>query len=150
MKSIRLLLTLTTLPLLLFLTARAEKELPILHREDFSKDASAWETTDDSKWKLTTVDGNQVFELLGVSRYRPPFRSPHSIALLKDRIVGSFVLTARIQTTQTSRGHRDLCFFFNYQDPAHFYYLHLGEKPDPNSSQIFMKHSGKPLVGISR
>ena len=138
MKSIRLLLTLTTLPLLLFLTARAEKELPILHREDFSKDASAWETTDDSKWKLTTVDGNQVFELLGVSRYRPPFRSPHSIALLKDRIVGSFVLTARIQTTQTSRGHRDLCFFFNYQDPAHFYYLHLGEKPDPNSSQIFI------------
>ena len=120
MKSIRLLLTLNTLPLLLFLTARAEKELPILHQEDFSKDASAWETTDDSKWKLTTVDGNQVFELLGVSRYRPPFRSPHSIALLKDRIVGSFVLTARIQTTQTSRGHRDLCFFFNYQDPAHF------------------------------
>ncbi|HCQ33816.1 MAG TPA: hypothetical protein DIV54_09970 [Verrucomicrobiales bacterium] len=138
MKSIRLLLTLTTLPLLLFLTARAEKELPILHQEDFSKDASAWETTDDSKWKLTTVDGNQVFELLGVSRYRPPFRSPHSIALLKDRIVGSFVLTARIQTTQTSRGHRDLCFFFNYQGPAHFYYLHLGEKPDPNSSQIFI------------
>ena len=84
------------------------------------------------------MDGNQVFELLGVSRYRPPFRSPHSIALLKDRIVGSFVLTARIQTTQTSRGHRDLCFFFNYQDPAHFYYLHLGEKPDPNSSQIFI------------
>ena len=142
MKSIRLLLTLTTLPLLLFLTARAEKELPILHQEDFSKDASAWETTDDSKWKLTTVDGNQVFELLGVSRYRPPFRSPHSIALLKDRIVGSFVLTARIQTTQTSRGHRDLCFFFNYQDPAHFYYLHLGEKPDPNSSHIFIGNDG--------
>jgi len=115
-----------------------EKELPVVYREDFSKDASAWLTTDDSKWKLTNVNGNQVFELLGVSRYRPPFRSPHSIALLKDRIVGSFVLTARIQTTQTSRGHRDLCFFFNYQDPAHFYYLHLGEKPDPNSSQIFI------------
>ena len=129
---------LTALSALSSLSAQAEKELPVIHKEDFSKDASAWKTTDDSKWKLTTVDGNQVYELLGVSRYRPPFRSPHSIALLKDKIVGSFVLTARIQTTQTSRGHRDLCFFFNYQDPAHFYYLHLGEQPDPNSSQIFI------------
>ena len=134
----RLSLILTTFALSLALPAHADKELPVIHKEDFSKDASAWQTTDDSKWKLTTVEGNQVFELLGVSKYRPPFRSPHSIALLKDRIVGSFVLTARIQTTQTSRGHRDLCFFFNYQDPSHFYYLHLGEKPDPNSSQIFI------------
>ena len=109
----RLSLILTTFALSLALPAHADKELPVIHKEDFSKDASAWQTTDDSKWKLTTVEGNQVFELLGVSKYRPPFRSPHSIALLKDRIVGSFVLTARIQTTQTSRGHRDLCFFFN-------------------------------------
>lgn len=120
------------------LTARADKELPVILKEDFSKDASAWKTTDDKKWKLTTVNGNQVFELLGKSNYNPPHRSPHSIALLKDKIVGSFVLTARIQTTQTTRGHRDLCFFFNYQDPTHFYYLHLGEKPDKNSSQIFI------------
>jgi len=137
-KTMRFSFVLTALSALSFLSVQAEKELPVIHKEDFSKDASAWKTTDDSKWKLTTVDGNQVYELLGVSRYRPPFRSPHSIALLKDKIVGSFVLTARIQTTQTSRGHRDLCFFFNYQDPAHFYYLHLGEKPDPNSSQIFI------------
>ena len=128
-----------------------EEEIPLVHREDFSKDASAWQTTDDSKWKLTTVEGNQVFELLGVSKYRPPFRSPHSIALLKDKIVGSFVLTARIQTTQTSRGHRDLCFFFNYQDPSHFYYLHLGEKPDPNSSQIFIvNHAPRKNLILSK
>ena len=129
---------LLALSLTLTLSALAEKQLPLVYKEDFSKDASAWQPTDDTKWKLTTVDGNQVYELLGVSKYKPPFRSPHSISLLKDRIVGSFVLTARIQTTQTSRGHRDLCFFFGYQDPAHFYYLHLGEKPDPNSSQIFI------------
>ncbi len=114
------------------------EDLAVILTEDFSKGSERWQTTDDKKWKLTEVDGNQVFELLGVSSYQPPYRSPHSIALLKDVMVGSFVLTARIQTTQTSRGHRDLCFFFNYQDPSHFYYLHLGEKPDPNSSQIFI------------
>ena len=119
-------------------TLFADKELPLVFQEDFSKDTNNWQPTDDTKWKLTSVDGNQVYELLGVSKYKPPFRSPHSISLLKGKVVGSFVLTARIQTTQTSRGHRDLCFFFGYQDPSHFYYLHLGEKPDPNSSQIFI------------
>jgi hypothetical protein len=124
--------------LALAVSLHAEKPLPLIAKEDFSKGSDAWKTTDDKKWKLTTVDGNQVFELLGKSKYNPPHRSPHSIALLKDKIVGSFVLTARIQTTQTTRGHRDLCFFFNYQDPTHFYYLHLGEKPDKNSSQVFI------------
>ena len=124
--------------LALAVSLHAEKPVPLIAKEDFSKGSDAWETTDDKKWKITEVDGNQVFELLGKSNYNPPHRSPHSIALLKDKIVGSFILTARIQTTQTTRGHRDLCFFFNYQDPTHFYYLHLGEVPDPNSSQIFI------------
>lgn len=63
------------------LPAHADKELPVIHKEDFSKDASAWQTTDDSKWKLTTVEGNQVFELLGVSKYRPPLpQSPQHCA----------------------------------------------------------------------
>ena len=52
------------------LPSHADKELPVIHKEDFSKDASAWITTDDTKWNLTSVDGNQVYELLGVSRYR--------------------------------------------------------------------------------
>lgn len=126
-----LLLYLVTAPIL-------ADELPILLKEDFSNGAGRWETTDDKKWKITEVNGNPAFELLGISDYQPPHRSPLSIALLKDVVVGSFELTARVQTTQTSRGHRDICLFFGYQDPAHFYYVHLGEKPDPNSSQIFI------------
>lgn len=139
----------TLLILTALLTPLSAKDLPLILKEDFSKDSSRWTTTDDTKWKLTTVDGNQVFELLGVSKYKPPHRSPHSIALLNEKIVGSFTLTARIQTTQTSRGHRDLCFFFNYQGPAHFYYLHLGEKPDPNSSQIFIVNNA-PRTNLTK
>jgi len=110
----------------------------LLFTEDFSGDLSQWQPTDAKKWKLTTVDDNQVYELLGKSAYQPPHRSPHSISLRKDLLVGSFELTARIQTTQTTRGHRDLCFFFNYQGPSKYYYTHLGEAPDPRSSQIFI------------
>lgn len=123
-------------------------EMPLLHKEDFSQSADKWQTTDDKVWKLTTVDDNQVFELLGQADYEPPYRSPYSIALLKDTLVGSFVLTARIRTTQTKRGHRDLCFFFNYQGPSHYYYVHLGETPDAHSSQIFIVNEA-PRVAIT-
>ena len=123
--------------------------LPLLFKEDFSKGLAKWEPTDASKWKVTTVDGNEVCELLGKSNYKPPHRSPHSITLRKDVVVGSFELTARIQTTQTTRGHRDLCFFFNHQGPDKFYYVHLGEKPDPHSSQIFVVN-GAPRTAITK
>lgn len=123
--------------------------LPLVFSEDFSGDLSQWKPTDDKKWKLTTVGDDKAYELLGKSDYKPPHRSPHSISLRKDLLLGSFELTARIQTTQTTRGHRDLCFFFNYQDPAHFYYVHLGEKPDPHSSQIFIVNDA-PRTAISK
>jgi hypothetical protein len=59
--------------------------------------------------------------------------------LLKDVKVGDFVLTARIQNTAKDAGpHRDLCIVWGYQDPAHFYYVHYGAKPDPHACQIFI------------
>ena len=123
--------------------------MPLAFKEDFSKGMENWQPTDQKKWKITTVGDSKVYELLGKSNYEPPHRSPHSISLRKDILVGSFELTARVQTTQTTRGHRDLCFFFNYQGPAKFYYVHLGEKPDPNSSQIFIVN-GAPRTALTK
>ncbi|MEQ1843536.1 MAG: hypothetical protein ABL994_24270, partial [Verrucomicrobiales bacterium] len=87
---------------------------------------------------MTETTQGKVYHLLGKSAYAPPQRSPHSISLLRDRVWGDFTLTARVKTLQTTRGHRDMCVIFGYQDPTHFYYVHLGEHPDPNSSQIFL------------
>lgn len=115
-----------------------DEELPLVHSEDFEDGAAEWTPTDAKKWTVDEIDGNNVYHLHGKSDYQPPHRSPHSISLLNDKIVGDFVLTAKVQTLQTTRGHRDMCLFFGYQDAAHFYYVHLGEKPDPHSSQIFI------------
>ena len=30
------------------------------------------------------------------------------------------------------------CIVFGYQDPAHFYYVHLGKKADDHANQIFI------------
>lgn len=124
------------------------EELPLVFRDDFSKGAEAWVPSDAKAWKITDVDGDPAFEILGGSKYAPPHRSPENIAIRRGGFVGDFVFTARVQTKQTSRGHRDMCIVFGYQDPANFYYVHLGEKADSHSNQIFLVNEA-PRVAIS-
>jgi hypothetical protein len=45
-------------------------------------------------------------------------------------------------------GHRDLCLFFGFQDPAHLYYVHLGKKADAHANSIFLVN-GKDRVSIA-
>jgi hypothetical protein len=123
----------------------AESALSLLVKEDFERGFSRWQTTDPAPaagvWKIIEAGGagNHVLRVTGPSKYQPPHRSPHSIALLKDVVVGDFELTARVQNTNPTAGpHRDLCIFWGYQDAAHFYYVHLGAKPDPHACQIFI------------
>lgn len=125
--------------------------------EDFERDMGRWFTTDldpaQAVWRLETAgEGNEARRYLrvtGASAYKPPFRSPHSIALLNDVFVGDFELTAGVQNTNPRAGaHRDLCLFWGYQDPAHFYYVHLGAQADPHSCQIFVV-DGAPRTKIT-
>jgi hypothetical protein len=127
--------------------AAVGQDLPLLVEDDFDKGMDRWETTDpegaDPVWKIETIerDGKQdkVLRVTGTSKYEPPHRSPFSIALVKEVVVGDFVMTAKVQNTNPTAGaHRDLCLFWGYQDPAHFYYVHLGARPDPHSCQIFI------------
>ncbi|WP_231753543.1 hypothetical protein [Rosistilla carotiformis] len=125
------------------------EELPVVYEDDFEQGVERWQPTDPAKWELAKLpDGSHAYKLLGKSDYAPPHRSPHSISLLKDLVVGDFELTARVQTLQTSRGHRDMCVIFGYQDPANFYYVHLGQKTDPHANQIFIVNDA-PRVAIS-
>jgi hypothetical protein len=122
-------------------------KLPILVKEDFEEGMGRWRTTDpdpkDGVWEVVTIKkgdkANHSLRVKGISKYQPPHRSPHSIALLKDVKVGDFELTARVQNTNKTAGaHRDLCIFWGYQDPSHFYYVHFGAKADPHACQIFI------------
>jgi hypothetical protein len=123
----------------------AERELPLLLLEDFERGMDRWQTTDpdgaEPVWKIIEVGkpDNHALRVTGTSKYQPPHRSPHSIALLKDVLVGDFELSARVQETNVTAGaHRDLCIFWGYQDPSHFYYVHFGAQADPHACQIFI------------
>ncbi len=124
---------------------RGDESLPVLLKEDFEHGFSRWQTTDPpgakSMWKIIEVGppGNHALRCTGISEYKPKYRSPFSFALLKDIKVTDFELTARVQETHVDAGpHRDLCLFWGYQDPNHFYYAHLGAKADPHACQIFI------------
>jgi hypothetical protein len=133
-------------------------KLPLVAKEDFEKGMDRWGTTDpDPKngvWEVVEIKNgdkpNHALRVTGKSSYEPPHRSPHSIALLKDVKVGDFELTARVQNTNKTAGaHRDLCLFWGYQDPSHFYYVHFGAKADPHACQIFIVNDA-PRVMITK
>ncbi len=138
----------------------SSKQLPLVFSEDFEQGSQRWETSDSKSWDLhqdrhpaaksAGAQPNQVFGLnRPISDYQPKVRSPHNIALIKDLELEDFELTVRVRSTRDSGNHRDCCLFFNYQDPEHFYYVHLGAKPDPHSGQIMIVN-GEPRQAITQ
>jgi hypothetical protein len=147
-------LTLPVLCCLLCLPSVQAEELcadaKLIFSDDFEQGTGQWETTDDTAWELHEYEGGKAFGLnRRVSDYQPQVRSPHNIALIKGHEVASFVLTFKVRSTLDTGGHRDCCVFFNHQDPTHFYYVHLGARPDPHSGQIMIVN-GAPRVALTK
>jgi len=117
----------------------AADDLPIVFEENFEKGADHWQPLDEKQWQIKKTDKGQVYsQHEKKSTYQPPHRSPTNVALLKDVTVGDLVLTAKVQSTHPDYGHRDAVIVFGYQDPAHFYYVHLGKQADDHANQIFI------------
>lgn len=114
----------------------------VVFSEDFESPSEArerLELLDPETWRFTETDGNGVLEITERgSAYKPPHRSPGHIALIRDLEVGNCEIQFRVRSTKDTGNHRDCCIFFGYQDAAHFYYVHLGAKPDPHSGQIML------------
>jgi len=132
----------------LFSTAQARAELPLVVSEGFETGADRWQPTDEQSWKIAETPSGNVYSLFKDSTYQPPYRSPVNISLLKDAVVGDFVLEARLQSTVQDYNHRSMVMVFGYQDPAHFYYVHFGKRTDDHANQIFIV-DGAPRVKIS-
>jgi hypothetical protein len=126
----------------------AADSLPLLYADDFEQGMDRWQTRDaegaESSFTVVELTGpegkpTKALRALGTSKYEPKFRSPPNFALLKDVVVGDFEITAKVQSTNVDAGpHRDMCIFWGYQSPTHFYYVHFGAAADPNACQIFI------------
>jgi hypothetical protein len=114
-------------------------ELPVVFQEDFEKGADHWQPLDAKQWQIKKTDKGLVYsQHEKKSAYKPPQRSPTNVALLKEVTVGDLELTAKVLSTHPDYGHRDAVIVFGYQDPAHFYYVHLGKQADDHANQIFI------------
>lgn len=123
---------------------------PLLLAEDFSDGAGRWQPTDASAWKIEGSGEGSFYALIKKrSDYRPEVRSPYNISLLEDIEVTDFTLEVKLRSTNEVYGHQDLCLFFGYQDPTHFYYVHLGRNADAHANSIFLVND-KPRVSIAK
>lgn len=108
------------------------------------EDPGTFDFTDADAWSTARRPGPDgaaevaCLELVSASEYAPPHRSPLSIALVRDLVVGDFALEADVMQTGREYGHRDFCLFFGFQDPANFYYVHLATSPDDNAHNVFL------------
>ncbi|HPC95005.1 MAG TPA: DUF1080 domain-containing protein [Sedimentisphaerales bacterium] len=122
-------------------------DLPLVFFEDFESGTDRWTQTDPNAWKLIDQDGNHAYSQYQVSQYEPPVRSPLNIARIKDLKVSDFVVQVRMEQTGREYGHRDMCVFFGYQDPSHFYYAHLATAADDAAHSIHIVN-GAPRAPI--
>ncbi len=105
---------------------------------DHPQDIFDFEMTDPTAWRIDKQNENNALELFGASEYRSRVRSPFNIALLKDIMLGDFILEASLAQSGREYGHRDLCLFFGFQDPTNFYYVHIASVADNNANNVFI------------
>lgn len=110
----------------------------VAFEDDFESGDGNWEFTDPDAWEIAEVGDNHVLSLHGKSDYQPTYRSPHNIALVKDFEVGAMTLDVTLRQTGREYGHRDLCLFFGYQDPDHYYYVHMASAADDHAHSVFI------------
>lgn len=127
---------LLTFTILLISPSLMSAKAPPVFEEDFTNGLAGWEVLDPDTWRENT-DGT-VEITARQSDYKPPHRSPWHVSLVKDLQVGNTAIELRVRSTKDTGNHRDCCVFFGWQDAAHFYYVHLGAKPDPASGQIMI------------
>jgi hypothetical protein len=92
--------------------------------------AAAWRPNDPAHWRISADRGSKVYELTAPGT-QGAVRAPTSISVLPGFDVGGFELTGRLRCdTDPATAVRDMCVFFHYQDPTHFYYVHFAGTSD--------------------
>ena len=133
------------------LAEAAQNKYAVVYEQDFSDDDAMndFQFSDPSAWRLGKTDeGEGYLDLYGKSEYGPPHTSPRNIALLTDKMVKDFVLDLELQQTGEEYGHRDMCVFTNFEDPANYYYTHIASKTDDRAHNVFIVDDS-PRIKIS-
>jgi hypothetical protein len=130
--------------------AQIPKGYKLVYAQTFEKSKSVddFVFTQPGKWKVSDGNPGYALEFTGKSDYEPPFRSPHTIGVIKNLKVASFILEVDLLQTGREYGHRDMIIAFGLQDSSHFYYSHIASQMDDNAHQVMIVN-GAPRTKIS-
>jgi hypothetical protein len=105
--------------------------LALLAKSNFeSGRADGWRPNDPAHWRVVSKDGAMVYELTAPGE-PGKVRAPTSWSVWTDDDVTSFEFRGRIKCyTDPANNKRDMCVFFHFQDPTHFYYVHFAGSSD--------------------
>lgn len=152
MRLISILLFLASLGLQFKSTAQSTvpEGYDLVYAQDFESPQAIrdFEMTDESAWKIADGKTGNSLELFGKSNYKSRVRSPFNIALIKDLVVGDFVMEVNLSQTGKEYGHRDLCLFFGANNSTNFYYVHMASVADDNANNIFLVND-EPRINIA-
>ena len=92
--------------------------------------AEGWQPNDAGHWRVAEVGGSKAYELTAPGE-QGAIRAPTSWSVWTGREITSFELSGRLRChTDPATAVRDMCVFFHYQDPEHFYYVHFAGTSD--------------------
>lgn len=122
----------------------------LVYAQDFElpQAINDFEMTDASVWKITKENNGHVLELTSQSKYEPIVRSPFNIAMIKNIVVGDFILEVKLNQNGREYDHRDLCLMFGINNASNFYYTHIATKPDDHAHSIFIVND-EPRTSIA-
>jgi hypothetical protein len=106
-------------------------DLALLAESDFENGSTAgWQPNDPAHWRVVGDNGSTVYELTAAGE-PGQVRAPTSWSLWAGRDVASFEFSGRVRChTDPAIAVRDMCLFFHFQDPTHFYYVHFAGSSD--------------------
>ena len=110
---------------------RGTNELPLLASYDFEDGKTkGLQPNFPENWRVVKEEATMAYELTAPGK-RGKVRAPSSWSLLSEYDVTSFVFTGRLKCkADPANTNRDMCLFFHYQDPTHFYYVHFSAISD--------------------
>jgi len=131
LKTIRVLFVLAILFFFTNCGKNGSNELPFLASYDFEDGKTqGWQPKIPENWQAVEKDGSKVYELISPGE-QGEIRAPTSWSILPEHDITSFVFTGRLKCmAEASNPHRDMCLFFHFQDPVHFYYVHFSASSD--------------------
>ncbi len=113
-----------------FVVARAQ-DLPLLVRSDFeSEKAAGWRPNIAANWRVAEAEAGRAYELVAAGT-QGRVRAPTSWSLLDGYDLTAFEFSGRFKSTADPANMLgDICIFFNFQDPEHFFYVHFAGASD--------------------